>query len=175
MPSTEGRRVRAVHVGSTDTVARYGTNGVVYLTAAHPLGPYPPRITDWLDEWAVRAPTRPFLAQRDRTGEWRTVSYAQALQTTRALGQALLDRRLGPDRSVVILSGNGIGGDSGEEGGFGLGGSIYNYSGTIIVKNFSSITGSIAPVANDVYNLGVLRQDDSSTIGILSGNPAILI
>jgi feruloyl-CoA synthase len=108
MPASDGRRVRAVHIGSTDAVARHGADGVVYLTAAHPLGPYAKRMTDWLDEWAVRAPARPFLAQRGRTGDWRIVSYAQALQAARALGQALLDRRLGPDRPVVILSGNGI-------------------------------------------------------------------
>ena len=46
------------------------------------------------------------------------------------------------------------------------------------VKNSSSITGNLAPagyIADDVYNAGVLYLDSSSTIGILDGNPAVLI
>jgi hypothetical protein len=53
------------------------------------------------------------------------------------------------------------------------GGGIYNYtSGTVTVENSSSITGNNAI---DAYNLGVLGLDSTSTIGIVVGNPAILI
>jgi hypothetical protein len=48
---------------------------------------------------------------------------------------------------------------------------IYN-SGTVTVKNSSSITGN---AFQDVDNVGLLRQDSTSTIGILYGNTAILI
>ncbi len=55
------------------------------------------------------------------------------------------------------------------------GGGIYiASSGTVTVEHYSSITGNIAPAGYgaDVYNLGVLYLDSTSTIGILDGNPA---
>ena len=52
----------------TDTVARSGRTVSCTCTAAHRRsGPTAARITDRLEHWAARAPTRPFLAQRDRS------------------------------------------------------------------------------------------------------------
>ena len=55
------------------------------------------------------------------------------------------------------------------------GGGIFS-DGTVTVGNSSSITGNKATLADalgaDVYNLGVLYLDSTSTIGILDGNPA---
>jgi feruloyl-CoA synthase len=68
-------------------------------------------VGDWLVRWAREAPTRTFLAERWPDGErdgWRRVSYAEALEAARAIGQALLDRGLGPTRPLAILSANGI-------------------------------------------------------------------
>jgi hypothetical protein len=56
-----------------------------------------------------------------------------------------------------------------------VGGGIFN-DGTVTVENSSRITGNTALAAGaDVYNLGVLYLDSTSTIGILVGYPAILI
>ncbi len=61
------------------------------------------------------------------------------------------------------------------------GAGIYNdLDGTVTVKNSSSITGNIASDGDeayyeDVYNLGVLYLDSTSTIYYLEGNPAIPI
>jgi feruloyl-CoA synthase len=82
--------------------------GLLYARSPHPLGPYPARITERLDHWAVAAPDRTFLARRGADGAWQRVSYAEALGRTRALAQALLNRGLSADRPLVILSGNGI-------------------------------------------------------------------
>jgi feruloyl-CoA synthase len=71
------------------------------------LGPYPDRVTERLQHWAAVAPDRALLAGRD--GErWRKVTYLEALNSARAVGQALLDRALSVTRPVLILSGNGI-------------------------------------------------------------------
>src|SRR5688500_10070750 len=90
------------------------------MISRQPLGPYPVRLTDSLDRWAVEAPDRIFLAERDRDGDpatpkpkrgaggWRTITYAQAYARVRGLAQALLERDLSPDRPILILSGNGI-------------------------------------------------------------------
>jgi feruloyl-CoA synthase len=49
-----------------------------------------------------------FLAQRSTGGSWDCITYAQTLDRVRRLAQALLDRRLSRERSVLILSGNSI-------------------------------------------------------------------
>jgi feruloyl-CoA synthase len=72
------------------------------------VGPYPERITEPLHRWATEAPDRTFLAQRDGRGDWRRVTFAETLTRVRAIAQALIDRRLSPERPVLILSGNSI-------------------------------------------------------------------
>ena len=72
------------------------------------LGSYPRRITEKLEYWAREAPDRTFLAQRDGRGEWRRVSFADSLTRVRSIAQALVNRRLSQDRTILILSGNGI-------------------------------------------------------------------
>jgi feruloyl-CoA synthase len=102
------RRTRSVNITPIETTLRHGAGGAVYLSSPQPLGAYPIRITDRLEHWAREAPGRVFLAQRDLTGGWRTLTYADAFERTGRISQALLDRRLSTDRSILILSGNGI-------------------------------------------------------------------
>jgi feruloyl-CoA synthase len=66
-------------------------------------------VGDWLVRWAAEAPERTFLAERASDGEgWRRLGYAEVLAHVRAIAQALLDRGLGPERPLAILSGNSI-------------------------------------------------------------------
>lgn len=79
---------------------------------------------------------------------------------------------------ALILSNSIISGNGASQ--YWGGGGIYNAAaGTITVKNASSITGNASGidggVTEDVFNLGVLYLDSTSTIGVLVGNPAILI
>jgi feruloyl-CoA synthase len=100
--------VKNVNVLAADVVVRRGSAGQIYLTSATRLGPYPERITERLEYWAQHTPDRVFLAERSASGGWTCVTYAQTLDRVRRLAQALLDRRLSQDRSLVILSGNSI-------------------------------------------------------------------
>jgi feruloyl-CoA synthase len=95
-------------VSSPDVEVRAGRDGAFYLRDRRPLDHYPPRITDWLDDWAARAGGRSFLAERSAEGAWTHVTYAAARDRVRSVAQALLDRRLSADRPVLILSGNSI-------------------------------------------------------------------
>jgi feruloyl-CoA synthase len=106
--TTNPRRIRPVHIAATHTVVRRTPEGVIYMQSPVPLGPYPVRLTDALDEWAERAPDRDYLAQRTETGDWRTVTYREAREKVRHIAQALLDRGLSQQKSILILSGNGI-------------------------------------------------------------------
>ncbi len=63
---------------------------------------------DALVRWAQEAPERTLYAERDASGAWRHVSYRAALGAARSLGQALLDLGLGPERPLMVLSGNSI-------------------------------------------------------------------
>ena len=106
-------RYRPLEFGVTRVVMRNGEGGVRYMRAEQPLAPYAARMTDRLLHWAQTAPDRSFMARRVRnpdgsSGDWRHISYAQALASARCIGQALLDRRLGPDRPVVVLSENDL-------------------------------------------------------------------
>lgn len=86
-----------------------GEGGVVYLRSRTPIGPSPRSIPHLLDERAAMHPDRPWLKQRaPNHGPWREVTYGQAARMTRSLAQALLDRGLGPDAPLLILSGNSI-------------------------------------------------------------------
>lgn len=78
------------------------------FTSAIPLQPYRENLGQMLRHWAEQTPERIFLGERQAAGDWRLVSYAEAGQLADAIAQALLDRRLGPYRPVMILSGNSI-------------------------------------------------------------------
>jgi feruloyl-CoA synthase len=97
----------------TRVVLRQGPQGTQYLKAEQPLQDYATRITNQLVHWAQAAPERSFMARREHrpdgsTGNWRHISYAQALQSARSIGQALLDRGLSAERPVAILSENSL-------------------------------------------------------------------
>ena len=102
----EERPFRNVRFGPTDVVVERKPDGTVYMRSSSELGDYPSNITNKLDYWAEEAPERALFTERDANGVWQKLTYAQALQQARALGQALLDAKLSPDRPLVILSGN---------------------------------------------------------------------
>ena len=58
-----------------------------------------------LRQGAEDAPDRVMLAERDGAGGWRKVTWAEAAKRAASIGQALLDRRLGPERPLMILWG----------------------------------------------------------------------
>lgn len=100
---------RRVALGQKDIEVQTRDNGITYVNAPGQLGPYPDRLTDKLLYWAKQAPDRTYIARRaPGHGPWQRISYAQALQAARSIGQALLDRGLGVERPVLILSGNDI-------------------------------------------------------------------
>ena len=102
------RRTRPVRLGPLGVSVNRGADGSVYLDPLHALGRYPDRLTERLVHWATHAPDRTFMAQRDARGDWRRISYAEALDSARRIGAALLARGLSAERPLMILSGNDI-------------------------------------------------------------------
>jgi feruloyl-CoA synthase len=103
-----GTRLRPVRLGHPACEVERKADGTIYLRSTQALAPYPDKITERLVHWASAAPLRVFLAQRDASGSWRTLTYAQALAQARSIGAALLRRGLSVERPVAILSGNDI-------------------------------------------------------------------
>jgi len=83
-------------------------DGTIYLKPKIALGDYPARLTDRLHHWARIEPNRIFMAERDASGGWRQITYAQLLTSTRRIASGLLARGLSAEKPVVILSGNSI-------------------------------------------------------------------
>ncbi len=84
------------------------SNGEVLVWREDPLGPYPDKINERLVHWAKLSPKRIWMADREGTGKWTTVTYSEALDRVRRIGQFLLDLDLSPERPLVILSENSI-------------------------------------------------------------------
>src|SRR5687768_15144290 len=102
------RPTRPVRLGPRDVVWLRDADGVLLLRSPHPLPAYPRKLTEKLEYWAARAPDRLFLAQRDASGGWRSITYAQALEQARRIGAYLLKKELSAERPLMVLSGNDI-------------------------------------------------------------------
>src|SRR3954454_13996316 len=88
--------------------SRPSEDGGLILRSEMPLEPYEASLGVLLRRWAQDATDRTFLAERGADGEWQSVTWGQANARASAIAQALLDRGLGPDRMLMILSGNSI-------------------------------------------------------------------
>lgn len=101
--------LRQVRLWRPSIVVRRGEGGVLYVEQDEPLPAWPRRITEPLLEWAARAPERTLFADRGGAdGSWRRLSYGDATDGMRRLGQFLLDAGLSAERPLAILSGNGV-------------------------------------------------------------------
>jgi len=82
-------------------------DGSILLQSGYDLGPVARSTGDWLHMWADKTPEQVFLAERSGAG-WRKVTYAQALEAVRSIAGHLLSRDLGPERPILIASGNSV-------------------------------------------------------------------
>ncbi|MCW5730301.1 MAG: AMP-binding protein [Alphaproteobacteria bacterium] len=83
-------------------------DGVLILRSPRPLGSYRRNIVEYLRHWSEAAPDRVMLAERDASGEWRRLTYAEVRAHVDRIAASLMARGLGPGRPAMILSGNSI-------------------------------------------------------------------
>jgi feruloyl-CoA synthase len=93
---------------SPDTELTATPDGGWLLSCRTPLEEYENSVAAMLRGWASTAGDRLLLAERDAAGGWRRITYAEARQAADAIAQALIDRGLGPERPVAVLSGNSV-------------------------------------------------------------------
>lgn len=106
-------KYRPLKFGVTRATLRDGETGVHYLRADQDLGPFPARLTDRLVHWAKERPDQTLFARRVKnadgsSGDWKHITFAQALDAARRIGQGLLNRGLSAERPVLILSENDL-------------------------------------------------------------------
>ena len=99
---------RAVRFGARDTTLERRADGTLILRSPHAMGEFDRCVSDWLLKWARERADQPFLAKRDANNQWVKLTFRQTLEIVRALAQALLGRKLSPERPLVILSGNDL-------------------------------------------------------------------
>ena len=100
---------RKVNLGPFEMNVEGRADGTLIASSPLAMPAYPDKTTDMLEHWARMAPDRVFLAQRDAGGEWRTITYNEALVSVRGIAAALLQRDLSANRPVVCLTGNDLG------------------------------------------------------------------
>jgi len=102
-------RHRALRVGgSLAATFTAQPDGSLHVLSTEPLQAYPARLTDRLLHWAAVAPDRSLAAKRGADGQWRHLSYAQALHGARGVAQGLLDLGLSTERPLLVLSDNDL-------------------------------------------------------------------
>jgi feruloyl-CoA synthase len=87
--------------------------GTIYISSRYPLGPMARSIAHLLETKAAEHPERNFIGERTpgadgKLGDWRYITYGDANAQASAVAQALLDRGLGPDAPLMVISGNSI-------------------------------------------------------------------
>src|SRR5450830_1769643 len=106
-PEPRAPRYREVSIGRAP-VEVTEEHGVLHMRSLEPLAELPARLLDRLVHWARVRPEQTFIAARQADGDWRRVSYAQMLESVRAIAQSLLSYGLSADKPLALLSGNDI-------------------------------------------------------------------
>ena len=88
-------------------IAEGREDGTLLLRSAEPLGPFAPSMAHLFRRHAEAHPDRLLTAQRE-DDHWRSVTWGEGRTAADGLAQAFLDRGLGPDRPLMILSGNSV-------------------------------------------------------------------
>src|ERR1700691_1391286 len=101
-------KVRAVNLRTSGATVKRRVDGTVIICPEEALKSYPRVLTERLIDWARVAPNRALAAKRSKDGPWCFLTYADALEKVRSLGQAFLNRGLSADRPVAILSDNDL-------------------------------------------------------------------
>jgi feruloyl-CoA synthase len=90
----------------TERVTR--ADGSFVLKHPDALQPHARCTGEWLEHWAATTPDAPFLSEREASGGWRRLNYAQVREQAGRIAQALLDMALPAGAPVVVLSDNSV-------------------------------------------------------------------
>jgi len=90
-------------------VAERGADGAIVVRSTDAAGEHAPSMAHLFRAGAEAHPDRVLAAQRPLGGDgWETLTWGEARRRADAIAQALLEHGLGPERPLLILSGNSI-------------------------------------------------------------------
>jgi feruloyl-CoA synthase len=104
----EAAPLRPIAYGRPRIVCDRTADGSLRCRSSEALAAYDPSLAQLFRAAVERNPAALFLAERDGSGTWRKLIYAEARGLVDGLAQALLERGLSAERPVMILSGNSI-------------------------------------------------------------------
>ncbi|WP_170334782.1 feruloyl-CoA synthase [Ruegeria arenilitoris] len=107
-PKDDELKVPAAKFAPAEVLREDLGDGAFVLRSPHGLEFTEQSLSSYLDQWAKQAPNRPLLMERGPDGKWQGVTYAQAKAQVDSLAAFLLQQGLGPDRPLLILSGNSV-------------------------------------------------------------------
>jgi feruloyl-CoA synthase len=106
-----GRAIRET-LGETfatpDIAEERRADGTVTMTARADLETYEPSVPEVLRARAAAHPDRILAAERGDGDRWMTLTYGEARRRADVLAEAFLDLGLGPERPLMVLSGNSL-------------------------------------------------------------------
>jgi feruloyl-CoA synthase len=100
---------RPVRMPLRRPLVEYRSDGSLILRSANP----PPAIeeisfADFIESWAKVRGETPAFCERGSDGAWRKLSWRDLWQQVQSVAAALLEMGLGPQRPLMLLSGNSI-------------------------------------------------------------------
>jgi len=102
-------RYRPVPFTQRTTLVEHRADGTVLMRCTTPAAELPLRgLPEFVGHWAQQRPDAPAFSERDADGAWRSLTWATLWQQVQATGAALLELGLGPDRPLMVLSGNSL-------------------------------------------------------------------
>jgi feruloyl-CoA synthase len=113
MPEKAARPIREPDrlFASAQPIVERKADGSTHVRAAEALKPIGRSVTDWLAQWAAKAPGRVFLQERESAaagGPWRKLDYAETFARVEKLAAGLLSLGLEQERPLAILNDNSI-------------------------------------------------------------------
>ncbi len=106
--STKGTPFIDVEMASRSVeVEDCGGGEIILRNPVEPVA-YPVQLGLYLRQHAAATPERTFLAERGPEGEWRHLSYGDALAKVNGISQYLIDHGYTADRPVAVFSDNSV-------------------------------------------------------------------
>src|SRR5262249_24337711 len=106
LPSTLSERVQIEPFSAPRTRISRRPDGCVIYASVESVTRWPRSLGTAFRESVAAHPERSLALERGEDGSWCGCTYGEARSAADRLAQALIDRGLGPDRPLMILSGN---------------------------------------------------------------------
>ena len=109
MPHALTAGFRAAPFPTPQTVQERRPDGTLILRSAYePVAVDQLSFSDSISGWSARRGDTPAFCERDAQRAWRSISWIDLWRQTQTVAAALLDLDLGPERPLMLLSGNSI-------------------------------------------------------------------